>query len=360
MEEEKEEIDLKNGINLVLSDRPSSDEISSGTDGSFFEEEDKNLIEKEINNKKNVITNTISFTNKFESIKNGNILYYFYCKNLRALILMNIISIILFLSALIFELIFQIFFNLKMITNYYIIIISMMMIPFLICTLIKMIMIFQKLEQKDNEDDTENKDLIRLIQQILNIYYSISLFLFSINYLTKLIFIEILNYHFKIIITFELLIIFLSLFIFGIIYFLTKSSNNILITNLMDMISFPLSISVYFSFLIINNIEQIKSLIYNGPIYAFLLTCVSLLLMVYYDDVLCAFFIFLYQLGEIKHISFYNMNFNTFCALINFGFIIFMTFKSIRKYFFIKNDDNDNYILLNEEVTVTNEDKMSD
>ena len=52
--------------NLVLSDKNSSD-ISSGTEGSFFEEEDTNLLEKkELYNKQNIINGSISFINKFE------------------------------------------------------------------------------------------------------------------------------------------------------------------------------------------------------------------------------------------------------------------------------------------------------
>ena len=105
--------------------------------------------------------------------------------------------------------------------------------------------------------------------------------------------------------------------------------------------------------MIIILIEQLKTLIYNSILYGFLLTCLSLVLMVYYNDILAAFLIFIYQLGGIKNISFYNMNFHTFCTLINFGFIIFMTFKSIRKHFFNNNDDNV-YSLIKEETSETN------
>ena len=126
----------------------------------------------------------------------------------------------------------------------------------------------------------------------------------------------------------------------------------------MDNISFPLSVSVLFSYMIIIFVEQIKTLIYNTPIYCFLLSCLSLILMVYYNDILGALLIFLYQLGGIKTISFYNMNFHTFCTLINFGFIIFMTFKNIRKHFFSNIEDNI-YILVKEENTETNADDLS-
>ena len=81
--------------------------------------------------------------------------------------------------------------------------------------------------------------------------------------------------------------------------------------------------------------------------------------MSYYNDILFAIFIFLYQLGGVKTISFYNMNFHTFCALVNLGFIIFMTIKSIRKHFFTHSDDN-SYILVIEETTDTNDDESSD
>ena len=329
------------------------DEISSRTEGSFFEEEDKNLIEKESKNKKNVITNTFSYTNKFEFTRNNNFFYYFFCENITGIILMNIISIILFLLVFFVKLNFQLFFNREVISNYFIILISILLIPFLGCTLIKMIILFKNRGEKDKYD--ENKDLLKLVKQKWNIYYSISVFLLTINFLLKLVMIDILHYHFKIILFSDILIILLSLFIFGIIYYLTKSSNNILITNLMDQISFPFSISVLFSFIMIIFIEQFKSLIYKSQIYIFLLTLISLLLMAYYDDIIFAFIIFLYQLGEIKVISFYNMSFPMFCTLINLGFIIFMSFKSIRKYLFSSNDDNV-YALVEEEIIETNED----
>jgi hypothetical protein len=81
--------------------------------------------------------------------------------------------------------------------------------------------------------------------------------------------------------------------------------------------------------------------------------------MAYYNDILSAFLIFLYQLGGIKNISFHNMNFHTFCTLINLVFIIFITFKSIKKNYF-SNDEDDLYILIKEEITETNADEMSD
>ena len=229
-----------------------------------------------------------------------------------------------------------------------------MLIPFLICTLTKMIIIYKEESTKDNEN--ENKDIIKLIAQKWNIYYSISLLLMTINSVMKLIIIDILNYHYKIFLFLDILIILISLDIFGIIYYLTKSSNNILITNLLDNISFPLTASYLFSYMIIIFVEHLKNLIHNSILYGFLLTCLSLILMVYYNDILGAFIIFIYQLGGIKSISFYNMNFHTFCTLINLGFIIFMTFKSIRKHFFSNNED-DVYSLIKEEITETNDEE---
>ena len=223
-----------------------------------------------------------------------------------------------------------------------------MFIPFLICTLSKMIIIYNNEDFKDNEN--ENRDLIRLIMQKWNIYYSISLLLMTSNFVIKIIFIDILNYHYKILFFIDILIIIFALIIFGIIYYLTNSSNDILISNIIDYISFHFSASYLFSYMIIIFIEQLKTLIYNSILYGFLLTCLSLILMVYYNDILGAFLIFIYQLGGIKNISFYNMNFHTFCTLINFGFIIFMTFKSIRKHFFSNNDDNV-YCLIKEETS---------
>ena len=42
----EQNINFYEGNNLILSDNLSSEEKSSGTEGSYFEEEDKNLIEK--------------------------------------------------------------------------------------------------------------------------------------------------------------------------------------------------------------------------------------------------------------------------------------------------------------------------
>ena len=341
--------------NLIFDNISSDDNISSGTDGSFFFDEDKNLIDKkETDNKKFIITNTTSYTNKFEFFRNNNFLYYFYLDNINNILLLNIFSTFVFLLVLIINLIFRIILIGPISFDYYIISISIMLIPFLICTLTKMIIIYKEESTKDNEN--ENKDIIKLIAQKWNIYYSISLLLMTINSVMKLIIIDILNYHYKIFLFLDILIILISLDIFGIIYYLTKSSNNILITNLLDNISFPLTTSYLFSYMIIIFVEHLKNLIYNSILYGFLLTCLSLILMVYYNDILGAFIIFIYQLGGIKSISFYNMNFHTFCTLINLGFIIFMTFKSIRKHFFSNNED-DVYSLIKEEITETNDEE---
>ena len=354
---ENEEINQER-VNIISSNNQSSNEISSGTEESFFEEEDKNLIEKVAHNKTDILKNKISFTNKFELLKSSNFLYHFYCENINVILLMNIFSIILFLFVFVVKLIFKIFFNLVNLSDFSIILISILLIPFLFCTLIKMITIYKNLKSNKN-DDNENKDLETLIIQKWNIYYSISLFLLTINFVMKLMLIDVFYYRYKIILILNLPIIFLSLSLFGLIYYLTKSSNNIIITNLIDNIAFPLSISVLFSFIIIIFVEQIKLLIYNSLLYTFILTCVSLVLMSYYNDILFAIFIFLYQLGGIKSISFYNMNFNTFCALVNLVFIIFITIKSIRKHFFTQPDDN-SYVLVVEEASETNDDESSD
>ena len=69
-------------VNLILSGDPSSEEISSGTEGSYFDEEDKNLIEnKDLKYKKKIIINTNSFINRFEFIKDSNLFYHCYCEN---------------------------------------------------------------------------------------------------------------------------------------------------------------------------------------------------------------------------------------------------------------------------------------
>ena len=190
---------------------------------------------------------------------------------------------------------------------------------------------------------------MRLLIQKWNIYYSISLLLLSLNSILKLIVIDRYNYRHKIILIIVILIILLSLIILGIIYYFTKSSdNNILIINLMDKISFPLSISILLSFEIINFVEQFNDLIYINNIFCFLLSCLSLVLMVYFNDILFSLLVMLYQMGGIKYISFHNMSFQLFCTLINMGFIIFMSIKNIRSGFCYQNNDN-NYTLIDDQ-----------
>ena len=171
--------------------------------------------------------------------------------------------------------------------------------------------------------------------------------------------IDIFQYNSKFILFLYIFNIFISLIIFGIIYYFTKSSNNILISNIIDIVSFPLSISVLFCFTIIIFVEHFSILVYNSSLYCFLLSCLSLLLMVYYNDILFSFLIFLYQLGGIKNISFHYMNFHTFCTIFNLVFIFYMSFKSIRKHFFNQNEENV-YSLIKEEDIENKEDEFID
>ena len=57
--------------------------------------------------------------------------------------------------------------------------------------------------------------------------------------------------------------------------------------------------------------------------------------MVYYNDILFSIIVLIYQIGGIKDISFYNMNFH-------------LSIKNIRKGFLFLNEDN-NYKLIDEE-----------
>jgi hypothetical protein len=79
----KNKIDLlkDESMSQLLSDKalPVTNEAFSATEGSFFEEEDQNLIEnKELYNKQNIISGKVSFIDKFEFIKNSNYIYKFY------------------------------------------------------------------------------------------------------------------------------------------------------------------------------------------------------------------------------------------------------------------------------------------
>ena len=333
--------------NLVLSDKNSSD-ISSGTEGSFFEEEDTNLLEnKELYNKQNIINGSISFINKFEFMKKSNFIYHFYSNNTSIILLMNIISLILFILIICVKLISLFFFSTTKISNNLILCIFILIIPFLLLTLMKIISLYNNYKQVDKED--VNKDLMRLLIQKWNIYYSIGLILLSLNFVLKLITFDIFNYHYKVVLILEIIFIVLSSIIFCIMYYFTKSTNNnILFIHTIDIISFPLSISVLLSFVIINFTDQFNIFIYNSSIYCFLLSCISLLLMVYYNDILFSFLVLIYQISGIKNISFHNMSFELFSTLINLGFIIFMSIKYIRKGFVITNEDN-NYTLIDEQ-----------
>ena len=331
----------------ILSEKESSSDVSSGTDGSFFDQEDVNLIEnKELYNRKNIINGSLSFINKFEFMKKNNLFYNLYVDNISLVLIINIISLLILLIIIFVKSIY-LFLSISKLSDYFMLAIIASLIPFLISTLYKIIMLYN--DFKNNDKENENRDLMRLLIQKWNIYYSISLILLSLNSILKLIVIDRYNYRHKIILIIVILIILLSLIILGIIYYFTKSSdNNILIINLMDKISFPLSISILLSFEIINFVEQFNDLIYINNVFCFLLSCLSLVLMVYFNDILFSLLVMLYQMGGIKYISFHNMSFQLFCTLINMGFIIFMSIKNIRNGFCYQNNDN-NYTLIDDQ-----------
>ena len=352
----KEKLDLsKQDNNLFYSEIQNlneDSEVSSGTEDSFFNEEDVNLIEnKELYNKRNILNGSISFINKFEFMKNSNFLYKFYINNTSLILLMNISSLIFLLFITCLKIIFFLFFSAMQIYDKYMLSIILIFIPFILSTLIKIIILYD--EFKDKYKESENKYLMRLLIQKWNIYYSISLFLLSLNLILKIFFVDILNFHYKIIFIIDIFIILFSLIILGIIYYFTKSSNNnILILKTLDKISFQFSISVLLSFVIINFVDQFNNIIYLSSLFCFLLSCISLLLMVYFNDILFSILILIYQMGGINEISFYNMNFHMFCTLINFGFIICWSIKIKKngKGCLFSNDDNNNYLLIDDET----------
>ena len=96
-------------MSQLLSDKalPVTNEAFSATEGSFFEEEDQNLIEnKELYNKQNIISGKVSFIDKFEFIKNSNYIYKFYTNNTSLILIMNILSLIFLLFIICIKLIF--------------------------------------------------------------------------------------------------------------------------------------------------------------------------------------------------------------------------------------------------------------
>ena len=337
----------------ILPERESSSDVSSGTDGSFFDQEDVNLIEnKELDNRRNIINGSLSFINKFEFMKKTNLFYNLYVNNISLVLIINIISLLILLIIIFVKSVYQ-FLSIRNLSDYFMLAIIASLIPFLASTLSKMILLYN--DYKNNDKENENRDLMRLLIQKWNIYYSISLLLLSMNSILKLIIIDGYNYRHKIFLIIVVLIILLSLIILGIIYYFTKSSdNNILIINLMDKISFPLSISILLSFEIINFVEQFNDLIYINNVFCFLLSCLSLVLMVYFNDILFSLLVMLYQMGGIKNISFHNMSFQLFCTLINTGFIIFMSIKNLRNGFYYQNNDN-NYTLIDDQFQDSSE-----
>ena len=354
-------LDLSNQENsLLLSDRGSSSKDYSCTEGSFFNEEDQNLMEnKELFNKQNIINGSVSFTNKFEFIKKSNFIYKFYINNTSLILIMNILSLIFFLLIICIKILFLFILKPADINNKFMLYIIFLFLPFILLTLIKNIVLYNESKVMDKESEN-NKDLMRLLVQKWNIYYSISIFLLSLNLIFKLLLVDIIGFRYKIIFVIEILIIIFSLILLVMIYYFTKSSNNnIIIIKTIDIISFPLSISVLLSFVIINFVDQIKNLIYINSIYCFLLSCISLLVMVYYNDILFSFVILIYQMGGINEISFYNMNFHLFCTLINLGFIIFMSIKNIRKGFLCANDEN-SYTLIDEQFHYNTEEETNE
>ena len=337
----------------ILPERESSSDVSSGTDGSFFDQEDVNLIEnKELDNKRNIINGSLSFINKFEFMKKTNLFYNLYVNNISLVLIINIISLLILLIIIFVKSVY-LFLSIRNLSDYFMLAIIASLIPFLASTLSKIILLYN--DYKNNDKENENRDLMRLLIQKWNIYYSISLLLLSLNSILKLIIIDGYNYRHKIFLIIVILIILLSLIILGIIYYFTKSSdNNILIINLMDKISFPLSISILLSFEIINFVEQFNDLIYINNVFCFLLSCLSLVLMVYFNDILFSLLVMLYQMGGIKNISFHNMSFQLFCTLINMGFIIFMSIKNLRNGFYYQNSDN-NYTLIDDQFQDSSE-----
>ena len=266
-------------------------------------------------------------------MKKTNLFYNLYVNNISLFLIINIISLLILLI-IIFVKSLYLFLSIRNLSDYFMLAIIASLIPFLASTLSKIILLYN--DYKNNDKENENRDLMRLLIQKWNIYYSISLILLSLNSILKLI---------------VILIILLSLIILGIIYYFTKSSdNNILIINLSDKISFPLSISILLSFEIINFVEQFNDLIYINNVFCFLLSCLSLVLMVYFNDILFSLLVMLYQMGGIKNMSFHNMSFQLFCTLINMGFIIFMSIKNIRSGFSHQNNNDNNYTLIDDQL----------
>ena len=142
----KIKLDLSNQENsLLLSDRGSSSKDYSCTEGSFFNEEDQNLMEnKELFNKQNIINGSVSFTNKFEFIKKSNFIYKFYINNASLILIMNILSLIFFLLIICIKILFLFILKPADINNKFMLYIIFLFLPFILLTLIKNIVLYNE------------------------------------------------------------------------------------------------------------------------------------------------------------------------------------------------------------------------
>ena len=127
----------------ILSEKESSSDVSSGTDGSFFDQEDVNLIEnKELYKRRNIINGSLSFINKFEFMKKNNLFYNLYVDNISLVLIINIISLLILLIIIFVKSVY-LFLSISKLSDYFMLAIIASLVPFLTSTLSKIIMLYK-------------------------------------------------------------------------------------------------------------------------------------------------------------------------------------------------------------------------
>ena len=335
------------------------------TSDSFRNDEDLNLLTKpdlrNFNSREIFVNGMESFTDKYLFIQSNNSIFrYLTTNNISLLLLMNIFS----LSSLLFLITIKTYFNL-FVTNKVIFFLNILLIIFESCSLIKNILLYQCLtEKKINKDDN---DILNFLLQKWNMAYPISIFIFSLNIFFQIFFEDIftIQKNFSIVLKIaEFIIQLLVLTILSFIYYESKSNENgnllyDIINNIFDWISFPLSFSALLSFVIIFFVDFINLSLIDIKNFCFLiLTGVSVLVMVYYNDFILPIFVLIYQFGRANQIFSFSLNFQKICTAINFCLIVYLFIKINRDKTNINEDER--YKLLNDGINNNSSDSKDE
>ena len=332
---------------------------------SYRNDEDLNLLNKpDLNNpnSREIFVNGVeSFIDKFLFIKSNNLFFrYIITNDASLLLLMYIIS----LTTLILLLAIKLYFNF-FVSNKIFSFLSILIIPFEFCSLIKNILLYRDLtEKKINKDDN---DILMLFLQKWNMIYPISIFIFSLNIFFQIFFEDIfpLQNKFSIVIKIiEIIMQFLTLIILSFIYYESKSNKNgnllyDIINNVFSWVSFPLSFSALLSFVLIVFVDYINLIVIDIKNFCFLIiTGVSILVMVYYNDFILPIFVLIYQFCTGNQLFNLEFNFQKICIVTNFCLIIYLFVKMYRDKINVIEDDK--YNLLKDEINYSTKESMAE